>query len=151
MLSLLSRQDWWPDDWPLWHWGGDGSTIYPWTTVKQGPGGSYYDTTIGMSVDRNTLYKPMKFWSGYGLDRIEPEDDVPLTDSDKEWIINTVHSVVLSLWRSDEVHTYLTMHTPEDLAEIAGAVAAEVTPSSGVAPSPEAIADELSRRLARDA
>jgi hypothetical protein len=75
MLELIARQAWWPDDWPLWHWGGDGSTIYPWTWVKQGPGGSYFDQTIGLQVDNNRLYKPMRFWAGYGADKIDP---VPL-------------------------------------------------------------------------
>lgn len=70
VLELLSRQPWWPDDWPLWHWGGDGGTEYPWAWVKQGPGPAYYDATIGFNVDKNTLLKPMRFWSGYGDDPV---------------------------------------------------------------------------------
>lgn len=76
VLEKLAQQDWWPADWPLWHWGGDGSQIYPWTWVKQGPGPSYYNETIGLQVDDNMLYKPMKFWSGYGQDPDPPEVDV---------------------------------------------------------------------------
>ncbi len=86
MLALIAQQSWWPDDWPLWHWGGDGSTIYPWTWVKQGPGGSYYDSTIGMNVDRNTLYKPMPFWSGYGADKIEPVEEDDVTPEEHGWL-----------------------------------------------------------------
>lgn len=73
VLEPLSRQPWWPADWPLWHWGGDGATQYPWAWVKQGPGGSYFNAAVGFNVDNNLLLKPMRFWSGYGEDRFEPD------------------------------------------------------------------------------
>ncbi len=148
MLALIAQQDWWPDNWPLWHWGGDGSTIYPWTWVKQGPGGSYYDTTIGMQVDKNTLYKPMPFWTGYGPDDVLiPEEDMALTEEDKAWVTaervkseqrmaamtqQIVFDVVLGLWREPEIHHYLTMHDNVDLTLIANAVVAALPPGSGV-------------------
>lgn len=74
MLELLPQQDWWPPTWPLWHWGGDGKVRYSWAWVKQGPGGSYFNPTIGIQVDHNTLLKPMRFWSGDGPDQLDPED-----------------------------------------------------------------------------
>lgn len=77
VLERLAQADWWPDHWPLWHWGGDGSTIYPWTWVKQGPGPSYFNLTIGFGVDDNVVYRPIKMWSGYGADKLEPDDNHP--------------------------------------------------------------------------
>ncbi len=169
MLALIAQQSWWPDNWPLWHWGGDGSTIYPWTWVKQGPGGSYYDSTIGMNVDKNTLYKPMPFWSGYGTDKIDPVEDDVLTDDDKKWITSerlasearmtavarqVVFDVVLGLWREPEIHNYLTMHTDMDLNQIAAAVVAALPPDAGVVDTAvltDKIAEEFSRRLSHDA
>jgi hypothetical protein len=144
MLALLSQQDWWPDDWPLWHWGGDGSTIYPWTWVKQGPGGSYYDATIGMQVDRNTLYKPMRFWSGYGPDdRIDPpavEVDMPTLFKSNDAIHwpgsptlpagdyppNNGHVFLVEVGgavrhiTSSEFTVYLSLPTPTPVAVVAG-------------------------------
>jgi hypothetical protein len=87
MLELLSVQPWWPDDWPLWHWGGDGSFRYPWATIKQGPGPSYFDSTIGRQVDNNTLLKPMKFWSGYGADKLDPQED-DMTEAELRAIVD---------------------------------------------------------------
>jgi hypothetical protein len=73
VLTQLSTADFWPAGWPLWHWGGDGRTIYPWAWAKQWYGKSnanppHDNTPIGITVDENTLLKPMLFWSGYGPD-----------------------------------------------------------------------------------
>ncbi len=107
MLELLSRQDWWPDNWPLWHWGGDGSTIYPWTWVKQGPGGSYYDSTIGMNVDKNTLYKPMPFWSGYGADEPDPivPEEIDVT-ADEHKMLADLHTLFAPAVNPDGSHVF---------------------------------------------
>lgn len=77
MLAALSQQTWWPDDWPLWHWGGDGTAHYDWAHVKQGPGGSYYNPVIKCSVDHNLLLKPMRFWTGDGPDQPPPSPPPP--------------------------------------------------------------------------
>lgn len=91
MLELLAAQSWWPPDWPLWHWGGDGKTHYSWAWVKQGPGGSYWNETIGRQVDHNLLLKPMKFWSGDGPDPLDPqEEDMALTDAELARIVSAV-------------------------------------------------------------
>ena len=90
MLDLVAAADWWPADWPLWHWGGDGYAIQPWATVKQwyGQKPAHYgdprdNSGIGFAIDENTLLKPMRFWSGYGPDHLEPDtiqedDDMPV-------------------------------------------------------------------------
>lgn len=86
VLERLSQQPWWPADWPLWHWGGDGLTTgpdglptyyFPWAWVKQGPGGSYFNATVGLQVDNNLLLKPMRFWTGYGPDKPLDPDVLP--------------------------------------------------------------------------
>jgi hypothetical protein len=147
MLALLAQQDWWPDDWPLWHWGGDGRAIYPWTWVKQGPGGSYFDPVIGLRVDRNRLYKPMKFWSGYGADKLDPTED-DMTEAELRAIVdpqfkaiwdaltgpqpvkdpygNDLSTVWASLYAAD------TLIRPENLINrIADAVIAKLPPGQG--------------------
>lgn len=114
VLEPLSRQSWWPDDWPLWHWGGDGKTLYPWAWVKQGPGGSYFNPTVGFNVDNNLLLKPMKFWAGYGkpyVPDVIPEDDMakltlfPCSDAD---------AVFVGMFDGEQVHT-VTHCTWEDV------------------------------------
>jgi hypothetical protein len=79
VMELLPQQPWWPADWPIWHWGGDGFVIYPWAWVKQWYGkkpailGDPRDNSgIKFTVDENTQFIAMKFWSGYGADKIEP-------------------------------------------------------------------------------
>lgn len=142
MLALIAQQEWWPDDWPLWHWGGDGSTIYPWTWVKQGPGGSYFDTTIGLQVDNNRLYKPMRFWSGYGTDKIE-EPDMTSEEHDAvmktEGMVNDILRYVSvpdpghgtsMYWAALETHGAI-VRTDDFVNEVVSKVVAALPPSSG--------------------
>lgn len=87
VLERLVQQSWWPDDWPLWHWGGDGFTRYDWAWAKQWFGAKpaelpapldrlHSRAAIGYATDENTLLKPMRFWSGYGTDRdVDPTED----------------------------------------------------------------------------
>lgn len=65
VLSQLARLPWWPDDWPLWHWAGDGTAIYDWAWVKQwyGHHTGHDNSQIPVTIDENTLLKPMGFWS----------------------------------------------------------------------------------------
>ncbi len=161
-LALVAQQPWWPDDWPLWHWGGDGSTIYPWTWIKQGPGGSYFDRTIGMQVDKNRLYKPMCFWSGDGPD--EPTKDVPdMTPEEHQLLVDTLTAAkdaVRLLWDPDPGNKISSYFAIQELHQqliasdafvnrVATAIVAAAPGTSGL--TPEQVADELARRLARDA
>lgn len=83
VMEMLAQQAWWPSDWPIWHWGGDGYVMYWWATAKQWYGHKpkgmpppydvEHDTSgIPFAFDENTLLKPMRFWSGYGLDTPPP-------------------------------------------------------------------------------
>lgn len=91
MMELLPQQSWWPADWPIWHWGGDGYFLYDWAWAKQWYGHkpqnmpppldvTHDASGIPFTIDENTLLKPMRFWSGYGPDRPPdpPEVDMEL-------------------------------------------------------------------------
>jgi hypothetical protein len=95
VMEPLAQQPWWPEDWPIWHWGGDGYNVYWWAWVKQWYGRKPsglpppHDYTHDISgihfpIDENTLFKPMRFWSGYGADKTEPEPGKP-TESEMNW------------------------------------------------------------------
>lgn len=91
VMELLPLQSWWPPDWPIWHWGGDGYAMYSWAWAKQWYGHKpkgmpepfhvEHDLSdIPFAVDENTLMRSMRFWSGYGDDKVDPiplEDDMP--------------------------------------------------------------------------
>ncbi len=77
-LQHLVQLEWWPSHWPIWHWGGDGSTVYPWAWVKQGPGPSYFNPTIGFGVDDNVVHRAIPMWTGYGPDKeLPPPPPIP--------------------------------------------------------------------------
>lgn len=86
----------------------------------------------GSRIDPNVVLRPTPFWFPSEHDPIEPEEDMALTADDKQWIAatiqQTVFDVVLGLWREPEIHNYLTMHTGDDLNQIAGAVVAALPP-----------------------
>lgn len=117
LMELLPQQSWWPEDWPIWHWGGDGYTIYDWAWAKQWYGRaplSVYSPpkppkpNVGFTVDENTLLKPMKFWSGYGADKppdpdpqppLDPQEE-PMTDAEVNLIVSRVVTAVSADTRS---------------------------------------------------
>lgn len=162
MLALIDKQGWWPATWPLWHWGGDGSTIYPWTWVKQGPGGSYFDKTIGLQVDRNKLYKPMRFWSGYGPDHVDPQEDdmTPAQEAKLDSVIAAdaailvgLNDIMRVLWAEDQETKrsmyFASQETRTLIAQVIDMIRNLSLGGGGV--TPDQIADELARRLTQDA
>lgn len=87
VMEKLVQQPWWPADWPIWHWGGDGYNIWWWAWVKQwygrkpvempDPYDERHDISgIPFAIDENTLFKPMEFWSGYGPVPPSPRRDI---------------------------------------------------------------------------
>jgi hypothetical protein len=181
LMEPLSQQSWWPDDWPIWHWGGDYDTIYDWAWAKQWYGRTptwVYDPPIephpnvGFGIDENTLMKPMRFWSGYGSD--VPPDPV---EDDVAEIVQTPNGMIWSCVTAPDGHPAL-IDTGDEGWYVYGVLGYDVKPirrldqstadsarylsheqwdalarkyggSGGT--SANEVADEMARRLARDA
>jgi hypothetical protein len=107
-LNHLAEQPWWNG--PLWYWAGRPTAIQPACTVKQRLAPTLDTSGFGVAVDEDVTIQPVRMWTGYGPDPLNPEDDV-LTADDLTAIsgivTQQVFTVCLNLWREPEMHNIM--------------------------------------------